>query len=132
VSEFRKGQAKRHRIATVLAIAACAKMAGVIGGYSGVACSARNLTRPQRRALHCWINPKTNEYEVPSKSCFLRVLQGVSALEVEAITLSWQDQVLGPNTDPLVAIDGKTLKYSGVHLAGAISLPRTVAWESSW
>jgi hypothetical protein len=123
VSEFRQGQGKRHRIATVLAIAACAKMAGVIGGYSGVAIYARNLTRPQRRALHCWFNPKTNEYEVPSESCFLRVLQGVSALEVEAITLSWQDQVLGPNTDPLVAIDGKTLKHSGVHLAGAISLP---------
>jgi len=123
VSEFRQGQGKRHRIATVLAIAACAKMAGVIGGYSGVASYARNLTRPQRRALHCWFNPKTNEYEVPSESCFLRVLQGVSALEVEAITLRWQDQVLGPNTDPLVAIDGKTLKHSGVHLAGAISLP---------
>jgi DDE_Tnp_1-associated len=123
VSEFRQGQGKRHRMATVLSIAAGAKMAGVIGGYSGVASYARNLTRPQRRALHCWFNPKTNEYEVPSESCFLRVLQGVSALEVEAITLSWQDQVLGPNTDRLVAIDGKTLKHSGVHLAGAISLP---------
>ena len=53
---------------------------------------ARNLTRPQRRALHCWFNPKTNEYEVPSESCFLRVLQGVSALEVEAITLSWRSE----------------------------------------
>jgi hypothetical protein len=123
VSEFRQGQGKRHRVATVLAIAACAKMAGVIGGYSGVASYARNLTRPQRRALHCWFNPKTNEYEVPSESCFLRVLQGVSPLEVESLTLAWQDQVLGPNTDPLVAIDGKTLKQSGVHLAGAISLP---------
>jgi len=30
--------------------------------------------------------------------------------------------VLGPNTDPLVGIDGKTLKHSGVHLAGAIGL----------
>jgi hypothetical protein len=123
VSEFRQGQGKRHRMATVLAIAACAKMAGVIGGYSGVASYARNLTRPQRRALHCWFNPKTNEYEVPSESCFLRVLQGVSPLEVESLTLAWQDQVLGPNTDPLVAVDGKTLKHSGVHLAGAISLP---------
>jgi hypothetical protein len=123
VSEFRKGQGKRHRIATVLAISACAKMAGVIGGYSGIASYAKNLTRPQRRALHCWFNQKTQEYEVPSESCFLRVLQGVSPREVEAITLAWQDQVLGPNTDPLVAIDGKTLKHSGVHLVGAISLP---------
>jgi len=123
VTEFRKGQGKRHRVATILAISACAKMAGVMGGYGGVATYAKNLTRPQRRALHCWFNQKTKEYEVPSESCFLRVLQGVAPLEVEAITLAWQDAVLGPNTDPLVAIDGKTVKHSGVHLAGAISLP---------
>jgi hypothetical protein len=123
VTEFRKGQGKRHRLSTVLAISACAKMAGVMGGYSGIASYAKNLTRPQRRALHCWFNEKTKEYEVPSESCFLRVLQRVSPREVESITLAWQDQVLGPNTDPLVAIDGKTVKHSGVHLAGAISLP---------
>ena len=32
VTEFRKGQGKRHRLPTVLAIVACAKMAGVMGG----------------------------------------------------------------------------------------------------
>ncbi len=123
VKEFRKGQGQRHRLATVLAIAVCAKLSGVLGGYSGVASYAQNLTRPQRRALHCWYNEKTGEYEVPSESCILRVLQGVSAQEVEDILLEWQDDVLGPNTDPLVAIDGKTVKHSGVHLTGAISLP---------
>lgn len=123
VTEFRGGQGKRHRIGTVLAIAACAKMSGVLGGYSGIASYASNLTRPQRRALHCWFNEKTGDYEAPSESCILRVLQGVDALEVQAITLAWQDDVLGPNTDPLVAIDGKTVKHSGVHLVGAISLP---------
>jgi len=123
VSEFRKGQGKRHRIATVLSIAACAKMSGVIGGYSGIASYAKNLTRPQRRALHCWFNPETQEYDVPSESCFVRVLQGVNPLEVEAVTLAWQDAVLGPSTDPLVAMDGKTVKHGKVHLAGAVSLP---------
>jgi hypothetical protein len=123
VAEFRKGQGKRHHIPTVLAIAACAKMAGVMGGYAGIASYARNLTRPQRRALHCWYNQRTGEYEVPSESCFLRVLQGISERQVEAITLAWQEELLGPNTDPLVAIDGKTLKHSKVHLVGAISLP---------
>lgn len=123
VSEFRKGQGKRHRLATVLSIAACAKMSGVIGGYSGIASYAKNLTRPQRRGLHCWLNEKTGEYEVPSESCFVRVLQAVDRLEVEAITVAWQDAVLGPNTDPLVAIDGKAVKHGHVHLAGAISLP---------
>jgi hypothetical protein len=123
VTEFRQGQGRRHRLATVLAIVACAKLSGVLGGYSGVASYAKNLTRPQRRALHCWSNEKTGDYEVPSESCILRVLQGVSALEVESLMLAWQDDVLGANTDPLVAIDGKTVKHSGVHLTGAISLP---------
>ena len=123
VTEFRKGQGKRHKIPTVLAIAACAKMAGVLGGYSGVAAYARHLTRPQRRALHCWYNVKTGEYEAPSESCMLRVLQGVCPKEVEAVTLAWQEDVLGPNTDPLVAIDGKTVRHSGVPLVGAVSLP---------
>jgi hypothetical protein len=123
VPEFRQGQGKRHRLATVLAIAACAKMAGVVGGYAGMASYARNLTRPQRRALHCWRNERTGEYEVPSESCLLRVLQGVDPLAVEAVTLAWQDDVLGPDTDPLVAIDGKTIQHSGVHLVGALGLP---------
>lgn len=123
LSEFRKGQGKRHRLATVLAIAACAKLSGVMGGYHRIANYAQNLTRPQRRALRCWYNDKTREYEVPSESCFLRVLHKVSAAEVEAIMLQWQEEVLGPNNDPLVAIDGKTLKHSGVHLVGAVSLP---------
>ena len=123
VAEFRKGQGKRHRIPTVLAIVACAKMAGVMGGYAGIASYARNLTRPQRRALHCWYNHRTGEYEAPSESCFLRVLHGVSERQVEAVTLAWQAAVLGPDSDPLVAIDGKTLKHSKVHLVGALSLP---------
>jgi len=73
--------------------------------------------------LRCWYNEKRGEYDVPSESCFLRVLQNVSPGEVEAIILQWQDEVLGPNTDPLVAIDGKTLKHSKVELVGALSLP---------
>lgn len=123
VTEFRQGQGKRHRLPTVLAIAACAKMAGVPGGYAGIARYAQNLTRPQRRALHCWRNERTGEYEVPSESCFVRVLQGVAPVEVEAVTLAWQEAVLGPDTDPLVAIDGKTIRHSGVHLVGAVGLP---------
>ncbi len=123
VTEFRKGQGKRHRLATVLAIVACAKLSGVIGGYNHIANYAQNLTRPQRRALHCWYDEDTQEYEVPSESCFLRVLQNVSPLEVESIMLQWQDDVLGPNDDLLVAIDGKKLRHSGVHLVGAVSLP---------
>jgi len=55
VSEFRKGQGKRHRLGTVLSIAACAKMSGVIGGYSDVGRAAglmvsSAIRRPRRSA----------------------------------------------------------------------------------
>jgi hypothetical protein len=96
VTEFRQGQGKRHRLATGLAISACAKLAGVMGGSSGIASYAENLTRPQRRALRCWLNEKTQEYEVPSEACLLCVLQGVAPLEVEAVGAGLAGRGVGP------------------------------------
>jgi len=37
----------------------------------------------------------------------MRVLAGVDAMQVERALLLWQDQVLGPAEDPLIAVDGK-------------------------
>ncbi len=59
--DSRKGQGKRHRLATTCAIIGCAKLSGVVGGYRAISLYARGLTKPQRRTLHCWINPRTGE-----------------------------------------------------------------------
>ena len=79
------------------------------------------MSKPQRRALHCWINPRTGEYEVPGETSFFRALKIVTVEQVQAIVDPWLDEKLGPvSPDELVAIDGKTLNHSGVHLVSAV------------
>ena len=94
--DTRKGQGKRHRLATLYAIIACAKLSGLPGGYRAIYLYARSLTKPQRRALHCWINPRTGEYEVPSETSFFRALKIVTVQQVQAIVDPWLDEKLGP------------------------------------
>jgi hypothetical protein len=120
----RKGQGKRHRLATIYSIIACAKLSGIPGGYRAIYLYARRLTKPQRRALHCWINPRTGQYEVPSETSFFRALRIIKVEQVQAIIDPWLDEKLGPAPPGgQVAIDGKTLKHSGVHLVSAIRVP---------
>ena len=124
LTDTRKGQGKRHRLATIYSIIACAKLSGIPGGYRAIYLYARSLTKPQRRALHCWINPRTGEYEVPSETSFFRALRIVTVEQVQAAVDSWLDQKLGPMAPGgQVAIDGKTLSHSGVHLVSAIQVP---------
>jgi hypothetical protein len=120
----RKGQGKRHRLATIYAIIACAKLSGKPGGYRAIYTYAKSLTKPQRRALRCWVNPRTGEYVVPSETSFFRALRIVTPQEIQAVLDPWLDEKLGPaSREELVAMDGKTLKHSGVHLVSAILIP---------
>jgi hypothetical protein len=121
LTDSRKGQGKRHRLATIYTIIACAKLSGIPGGYRAIYLYARSLTKPQRRALHCWIHPRTGEYEVPSETSFFRALKIVTVEQIQAIIDPWLDEKLGPvSPGDQVAIDGKTLNHSGVHLVSAI------------
>ena len=122
--DSRKGQGKRHRLDTIYAIIACAKLSGKPGGYRALYTYAKSLTKPQRRALWCWINPHTGDYEVPSESCFYRALRIVTPEQIQAVLDPWLDEKLGVlSRDELVAIDGKTLNHSGVHLVSAMTVP---------
>ncbi len=124
LTDTRKGQGKRHRLATLYSFIACAKLSGVVGGYRAIYLYARSFTKPQRRALHCWINPRTGKYQVPSETSFFRALQLVTVEQVQAAIDPWLDEKLGPIAPGgQVAMDGKTLKHSGVHLASAIRVP---------
>jgi hypothetical protein len=121
LADSRKGQGKRHRLATIYAIIACAKLSGIPGGYRAIYLYARSLSKPQRRALHCWINPRTGKYEVPSESSFFRALKIITVEQVQGIVDPWLDEKLGPvSPGDQVGIDGKTLSHSGVHLVSAI------------
>ena len=124
LADPRKGQGKRHRLATIYAIIACAKFSGKPGGYRALYTYAQSLTKPQRRALRCWINPRTGEYEVPSETSFFRALRMVTPEQIQAVLDPWLEAKLGPLcAQEQVAIDGKTLHHSGVHLVSAMTVP---------
>ena len=122
----RKGKGKRHRIATVLSHHGLRQVCRASsGGYRHIYRYACGLKKLQRRALRCWINPHDGTYEVPSESCFFRVMRNLDRIQFESTLTAWQNGNAGPASQEfeLVAIDGKTVSHSGVHLTGAVSLP---------
>ena len=121
--DWRKPHGKRHRLPTAMTIMAMACLSGVGQGYRAVSRFAQRLTKPQRRALKCWIHPDTLEYHVPSEAVFQRVLQQVDRQAVERIALAWQDDLLQPETEEAVVIDGKEVRGGDVLLVGAAAQP---------
>ena len=96
LSDSRKGQGKRHRLRTPFAIIGCAKLYGKPGEHRAICNYAQTMTKPQRRAVHCWINPHTGEYEVSSESSFYRALKTVTPQQIQAVLDPWLDQIVGP------------------------------------
>jgi len=124
IPDPRKGQGRRHSLATLLAIIACAKLSGIAGGYRAIYLFAESLSKPQRRALRCWTDPHTREYEVPSETTFFHALALVTPEQIQAALEPWLNEKLGPVAETeLIAIDGKTLNHAGVHLVTAIAVP---------
>ena len=124
LTDTRKGQGKQHRLATISLIA-CAKLSGLPGGYrqysacpkpeqAPTPCPAL-LDRPSRRQAA----------QVPGQTSFFRALKIVTVQQVQAAVDPWLDQK-NPNRGARggqVALDGKTLSHSGVHLVSAIQVP---------
>jgi hypothetical protein len=124
VKDWRQCIGKRHRLATVLAIIALAALSGVAQGYRAVSRFAKRLTKLQRRALRCWVNPNTGKAQVPSEAVFQRVLQKVSRAQIEQVVVQWQKDLLGavPATEAVV-LDGKQVCAAKVMLVHAIAQP---------
>lgn len=124
IADWREPIGKRHRLSTVMAIVALACLSGVGQGHRSISRFAKRLTKLQRRAIRCWINPNTGQSQVPSESVVQRVLKKVPRLEVEAIAVAWQNDLLGsaPASDAVV-IDGKEVRGGDVMLVNAIAQP---------
>ena len=124
IADWREPLGKRHRLSTVMAIIALACLSGVGQGHRSIRRFAKRLTKLQRRALRCWINPNTGQSQVPSESVVQRVLKKVPRLEVEAIAVAWQNDLLGPApASDTVVIDGKEVRGGDVMLVNAIAQP---------
>jgi len=112
VPEFRSAHALGYPLAGLLALIAVAVFCGVARGKKDLAAFAATLSPAQRRALRFRMDRRTKEVRCPGVTTFFRVLNEVDEVALEKALLIWQEQVLGPVQDQLIAIDGKKLRHS--------------------
>jgi hypothetical protein len=116
VPDFRSRSGRRHRLDTVLAIAAAAVLAGA-RTYADISGVADDLSQPQLRRLRAWYNRKTQKYQPPCETTFWLVLTGLDAAVLDQKVGQW---LLAQQASPLaVAIDGKCVRNCHLHLFAA-------------
>jgi GNAT superfamily N-acetyltransferase len=121
VPEFRRWQALAYPVAGMLALIVMATFCGVVRGQRDLAAFARTLSQAQLCALGFRCDPHTGRRRCPGETAFYRVLGGLPEDKVEAVLLRWQEKILGPVTDSVIAIDGKELRHArGQELVSAV------------
>jgi hypothetical protein len=104
---------------------------GVVRGQRDLAAFARTLSQAQLRALKFRCVPRSMRWEPPGETTFQRVLHGVDEAMLERALLLWQEQILGPAEDRVIAIDGKKLRHAGgVELVSAFGV-ESGRWHGS-
>ena len=105
ITDPRRAQGRRHRLAVVLAIAAGAILCGM-RGYKAIANWAGALSQPARERFGC--RRENGRYLVPSefviRDCLVRIEPGALDQALNAWNQAWGGQ------DTALAIDGKTMK----------------------
>jgi hypothetical protein len=121
--EFRSREGLLYPIAGMVALIVLAAFAGVVRGQRDLAAFARTLSQGQLRVLGFRLNRKTLRIRCPKETAFFRVLNAVHEDLFEQILLRWQEKVLGPVHDGVIAIDGKTLRHArGVQLVSSFGV----------
>lgn len=121
--EFRRWQALAYPIAGLFALIVLATFCGVMRGQRDLAAFAKKLSQKQLCALGFRCDRHTGRRRCPGETAFYRVLCHLPADKVEQVLLRWQEKLLGPATDTLIAIDGKELRHArGQQLVSAIGV----------
>jgi len=120
VPEFRRPQALAYPMPGMMCLMVMAAAQGVIRGPQDLANYAESMSQGQLRALKFRIDPHTREVRSPKKTTFTRVLHQVDEELFETVLLRWQDQLLGPQQDPIVIVDGKKVRHGGVEIVNAV------------
>jgi hypothetical protein len=120
VPEFRSKKALAYPLAGLLTLIALAMFSGVRRGPQDLADYAATLSQGQLRALGFRRDRHTGRIRCPGVTPFRDVLAGVDASALQRTWLEWQEQLLGPAPDPLVIVDGKTLRHAHVELVSAV------------
>jgi hypothetical protein len=104
IPDPRRAQGRRHRLATVLAIAAGASLCGM-RGYRAIADWAKSLGKQARQRFGC--RYANGRYFVPSESILRDVLIRVDPMHLDRAFQRWNQ--LYAKQDESLAIDGKTM-----------------------
>lgn len=117
--EFRRAEALGYPIAGMVCLIVMAMATGVRQGPDDLEKYADTLSQPQLRALNFRQDRRTGRYRSPRKTTFSRVLAGVDAQKLEQVLLRWQQRLTGSLQNPLVIVDGKTMRHGGVEMVNA-------------
>jgi hypothetical protein len=122
IPEYRSSHALGYPLAGLLSLIAVASFCGVVRGKKDLAQFASSLSQSQMRALRFRRRHKhTTKLSPPGVTTFFRILNQVDEQALELALLAWQDQVLGPVQDRIIAVDGKKLRHSqGGELVSAL------------
>jgi len=104
IPDPRRTQGRRHRLATVLAIAAGASLCGM-RGYRAIADWAKSLGKNARRRFGC--RYAKNRYIVPSEYIIRDLLIRVDPVHLDRALQHWNQTYA--QQDESLAIDGKTM-----------------------
>ena len=119
--EFRRAEALAYPIAGLVCLMVMAAAQGVIRGPQDLADYADTLSQAQLRALRFRHQGSSGVVRCPKKTTFGRVLQAVDDEVVERVLLRWQEQLLGPQQDRIVILDGKKIRHGGVEIVNAVN-----------
>jgi len=120
IEEFRRAQALGYPVAGLLCLTIMAMTQGVIAGPKDLALYADTLSQAQLRALEFRRDRDSGEIRCPKKTTFERFLHGAEDEAIQEVLLQWQQQVLGPNQDRLVIVDGKKVRHGKVEIVNAV------------
>lgn len=104
MADPRRAQGRRHRLSTVLAIAAGAVLCGM-RGYKAISDWADSLSQKARERFNC--RREKGRYVVPSESIIRDVLVRVDPQHLDQALQRWNEAYAGE--DKSLAIDGKTM-----------------------
>jgi len=104
IPDPRRAQGRRHRLSTVLGIAAGAVLCGM-RGYKAIADWAESLGPKARERFGC--RRQNGRYVVPSESILRNVLIRVDPAPLDRALRRWNEAYAGE--DESLAIDGKTM-----------------------
>lgn len=113
LSDPRRKQSKAYPLPGLMTIILLATLCGVNRSQRDLAAFAKTMSDAQLRQLAFRRDKRTRAVRAPGETTFSRALKMIDERQLEEILLRWQEKILGPSTDEVIAIDGQKLRHSG-------------------